>query len=70
MTFTLEKDYVYFAVTLIVLLIQLYNSWRMSRISSQIDSLWQQIAIMAIASGGAFDKLDKKIDGKQDKSTE
>lgn len=67
MTFTVEKDYVYFAVTLAVLLIQLYNSWRMSRLSSQVDSIWQQLAIMAIASGGAFDKIEKKLNEKQDK---
>lgn len=67
MTFIVEKDYVYFAVTLVVLIIQLYNSWRVSKLSAQIDSIWQQLAIMAIASGGAFDKLEKKIDGKQDK---
>lgn len=67
MTFTVEKDYVYFAVTLVVLLIQLYNSWRMSRLSSQVDAIWQQLAIMAIASGGAFDKIEKKLNEKQDK---
>lgn len=67
MTFTLEKEYIYFGVTLVVLLIQLYNSWRMSRLSSQVDAIWQQLAIMAIASGGAFDKIEKKLNEKQDK---
>lgn len=67
MTFTVEKDYIYFAVTLVVLIIQLYNSWRVSKLSAQIDSIWQQLAIMAIASGGAFDKIEKKLDEKQDK---
>lgn len=70
MTLTFEKDTVYFVVTLLVLLIQLYNSYRVGKMNSQIDQIWQQIAIMAIASGGAFDKLDKKIDGKQDKPAE
>lgn len=67
MTFTLEKEYVYFGVTLLVLLIQLYNSYRISRMNAQVDSIWQQIAVMAIASSGAFDKLEKKIDGKEDR---
>jgi len=67
MTFTLEKEYVYFGVTLLVLLIQLYNTYRMGRIKSEVDSIWQQIAVMAIASSGAFDKLEKKIDGKEDR---
>jgi hypothetical protein len=67
MTFTLEKEYVYFGVTLLVLLIQLYNTYRMGRIKSEVDNIWQQIAVMAIASAGAFDKLEKKIDGKEDR---
>lgn len=67
MTFTLEKEYVYFGVTLLVLLIQLYNTYRMGRIKSEVENIWQQIAVMAIASAGAFDKLEKKIDDKEDR---
>jgi hypothetical protein len=67
MTLTLEKEYIYLGVTLIVLFIQLFNTHRLSKIKLEIDAIWQQIALMAIASGGAIDKLDKKIDGKEDK---
>lgn len=67
MTLTLEKEYIYFGVTMVVLLIQLYNTYRVSKMRSELENIWQQIAMMAIASGGAFDKLDKKIDGKEDK---
>lgn len=72
MTFTLEfeKEHIYFAVTLVVLIIQLYNTWRIGRLRSEIDALWSQISIMAIATGSAFDKIDKKIDGKGNKPTE
>ena len=69
MTFTLEleKEHIYFAVTLIVLLIQLYNTWRISKLKQEIHGLWSQISIMAMAAGSAFDKIEKKIDEKQDK---
>lgn len=67
MTFTIEPHYVYFGVTLVVLLIQLYNTYRLNKLKSEVDNIWQQIAVMAIASSGAFDKLDKKIDGKEDR---
>ena len=69
MTFTLEleKEHIYFAVTLIVLLIQLYNTWRIGRLKNEIDGLWSQISIMAMAAGTAFDKIEKKIDEKRDK---
>lgn len=69
MTFTLElqKEHIYFAVTLIVLLIQLYNTWRIGKLKSEINALWSQISIMAVAAGSAFDKIEKKIDEKQNK---
>ena len=69
MTFTLElqKEHVYFAVTLVVLLIQLYNTWRIGKLKSEVNALWSQISVMALAAGTAFDKIEKKIDEKQDK---
>lgn len=69
MTFTLElqKEHIYFAVTLVVLLIQLYNTWRIGKLKSEVDALWSQISVMALAAGSAFDKIEKKIDEKQDK---
>lgn len=67
MTFTLEKEYVYFAATLIVLLIQAYNSYKLNKLRSEVDSLWQQIAIMGISAGQLLEKIQKKIDEKQDK---
>jgi hypothetical protein len=67
MTLTVQPQYIYFVVTLIVLLIQLYNTYKLNKIKTEVDSIWQQIAVMAIASASAFDKLEKKIDGKEDK---
>jgi hypothetical protein len=69
MTFTLEleKEHIYFAVTLIVLLIQLYNTWRIGKLKSEVNALWSQISIMAMAAGTALDKIEKKIDEKRDK---
>jgi hypothetical protein len=67
MTFTLEKEYVYFGVSIVVLLLQLYNTYRVNRIEKEVDSIWSQISVMAIAASSAFDKIEKKVDGKQDK---
>ena len=67
MTFTIEKEYIYFAVTMIVLLLQLYNTWRIGKIKAEIEQVWNQISIMAITAGSAFDKIEKRIDEKQDK---
>jgi hypothetical protein len=67
MTFTLEKEYVYFGVSIVVLLLQLYNTYRVNRLEKQVDSIWSQLSVMAIAASSAFDKMEKKVDGKQDK---
>lgn len=67
MTFTIEKDYVYFTVTLIVLLIQAYNTYKLSKLRSEVDTIWQQIAIMGISAGQLLEKMQKKLDEKQDK---
>lgn len=67
MTFTVEKEHIYFAVTLVVLLIQIYNTWRIGKLKSEVEALWSQISVMALAAGTALDKIEKKIDEKQDK---
>ena len=67
MTFTVEKEHIYFAVTLVVLGIQAYNTWKIGKLKSEVESLWAQISVMAMAAGTALDKIEKKIDEKQDK---
>lgn len=67
MTLTLEKEHIYFGVSIVVLLLQLYNTYRINRIEKEVDSIWSQISVMAIAASSAFDKMEKKVDGKQDK---
>jgi hypothetical protein len=67
MTFTLEKEHIYFGVSIVVLLLQLYNTYRVNKLEKQVDSIWSQISVMAIAASSAFDKIEKKVDGKQDR---
>lgn len=67
MTFTVEKEYVYFVVTLIVLIIQVYNTYRLGKLKSEVDGIWQQIAIMGISAGQLLEKMQKKLDEKADK---
>ena len=67
MTLTFEKEHVYFAVTLVVLVIQVYNTYKLSKLRSEVDTIWQQIAIMGISAGQLLEKFQKKLDEKQDK---
>ena len=67
MTFTLTPEYLYLIVTLILMFIQVLQIRRSTRLNREVKELWQQISIIAISAGATLEKLEKKIDGKQDK---
>jgi hypothetical protein len=67
MTFTITSEYIYLGATLVLMLIQILQ-WRIiGKLKTEIESMWQQISILAMSSAGFFDKFQKKIDEKQDK---
>ena len=67
MTFTITSEYIYLGATLVLMLIQILQ-WRIiGKLKTEIESIWQQISILAMSSAGFFDKFQKKIDEKQDK---
>jgi hypothetical protein len=63
----IEPQYIYLGATTVLAILQIINYRKIESLKSEIGSVWQQIAIMAIASAGAFDKLEKKIDEKEEK---
>lgn len=63
----IEPQYVYLGATTVLAILQIINYRKMENLRSEVTSLWQQIAIMAIASASAFDKVEKKINEKEDK---
>lgn len=65
MTFTLEPIYIYLAVNTILAIMLLVNIRKTEKLQNEVNSLWQQIAVMAVAASGAFTKLENKIDEKQ-----
>ncbi len=67
MTFTITREYVYFAVTIILLIMQVWQLRKVDILKREIKDLWDQIHIIAISAGSTLQKLEKKIDGKQDK---
>lgn len=67
MTFTIEPHYIYLGATVILAILQIVNNRKLEKVKAEVDSIWHQIAIMAIASGGAFDKLEKKINEQEEK---
>lgn len=67
MTFTITREYVYFIVTIILLLMQVWQLRKVDVLKREIRDLWDQIHIIAISAGSTLQKLEKKIDEKQDK---
>ena len=63
----IEPQYVYLGATSILALLQILNYRKIMVLKDEVDSLWKQLAVMAIASAGAFDKVQKALDEKADK---
>lgn len=67
MTFTITREYIYLGVTVLLLLIQVWQMRKVDALKKEIQDLWNQIHIIAISAGNTIQKLEKKIDEKQDK---
>jgi hypothetical protein len=67
MTFTITREYLYLGVTILLLLIQVWQLKKVDVLKREIKDLWDQIHIIAISAGNTLQKLEKKIDEKQDK---
>jgi NTP pyrophosphatase (non-canonical NTP hydrolase) len=67
MTFTITREYLYLGVTVLLLLIQVWQMRKVDALKKEIQDLWNQIHIIAISAGNTIQKLEKKIDEKQDK---
>jgi hypothetical protein len=67
MTITINSEYIYLGVTLILMLVQVLQ-WRLiSKLKREVDNIWNQISIIAISSGNILEKIERKLDGKEDR---
>ena len=67
MTFTITSEYLYLAVTLILMLIQVLQIRKVAKLKKELEDIWSQISILAMSAGGMLEKIKKDLDGKQDK---
>jgi hypothetical protein len=67
MTVTINSEYLYLTVTLILMLIQVIQWRKMSKLKKELEDVWSQISILAMSAGNMLEKIKKDIDGKQDK---
>jgi hypothetical protein len=67
MVVTINSEYVYLGATLILMLIQVIQWIRFSRLKRDTEELWTQISVLAMSASGMLEKIKKDLDGKQDK---
>lgn len=67
MTFTITPEYLYLAVTLILMFIQVLQIRKIAKLKRELEDVWAQISILAMSAGGMLEKIKKDLDGKQDK---
>jgi hypothetical protein len=66
MEITITEQYIYLIVTLVLMLIQVLQIFSIRRFRKEVEDLWQQISILVLTTGNTIQKLEKKIDEKQD----
>ena len=67
MTITVTSEYLYLGAVLVLMLIQVLQWFIMSRIKREVSDLWTQISIIAVSSSQMLEKLEKKVDAKEDR---
>lgn len=69
MTITVTSEYLYLGVVLILMIIQAVQWFILSRVKREVSDLWTQISIIAVSSSQMLEKLEKKVDAKEDRKS-
>lgn len=67
MQVTINPELVYLIVTIVLMIIQMLQWRKMSKLKRELEDVWSQISILAMSAGSMLEKIKKDIDGKQDK---
>ena len=69
MTVQITTETVYLGVTTILLTIQIWQHYRITKLESQASQIWNQISLLVASISSKLLDLDKKIDDKVGKQT-
>lgn len=67
MTFTITTENIFVILSITTLIIQAWQVRKVEKIKVEVEEIWQQIKILAISTATKLEKLENKIDAKQDK---
>ena len=71
MTIELTPEYIYASITTLLLVLQVWQYYKLTKVEKEIAQIWIQISILVASISSKLLDLDKKIDdrvGKQDKA--
>ena len=70
MTIDITPEQLYFGTTAFLLIMQIYQHYKLSKLEREVNQVWTQISILITSISGKLLDLDKKIEdrvGKQSK---
>jgi hypothetical protein len=67
MTITITPEYLYLTAVLVLMLIQVSQWIIISRLKREVVRIWAQISVIALSSGNILEKIERKLDEKEDK---
>ncbi len=69
MTIELSQETIYTGAVLVLMAIQIWQHYKITKLETQTFQIWNQISILVASISGKLLDLDKKIDDRVGKST-
>lgn len=69
MTIDITPERLYFGTTLFLLVLQVYQHYKLTKLEKEVTQVWTQISILITTISGKLLDLDKKVDDKVGKQT-
>lgn len=69
MTINITPERIYAAITTLLLLLQVYQHYKLAKLEKEVNQVWTQISILITSISTKLLDLDKKIEDKVGKQT-
>ena len=69
MTIDITPERLYFGITALLLIMQVYQHYKLTKLEKEVNQVWTQISILITTISSKLLDLDKKVDDKVGKQT-
>ena len=69
MTIDITPERLYFGTTLLLLIMQVYQHYKLTKLEKEVNQVWTQISILITSISSKLLDLDKKVDNKVGKQS-